>query len=223
MKPLLVIMAHAGANDMVSKLFPFYERAGCDILGIGRIGSIWPSGPRLIGFRNEGQDCYNDGTSQLTRFIDTLDFVTSRRDVSPYTGFCIAEWDTVFFQPIGEWATKVPNGLEATLAGGRSDGFRASRYFHGPWRINDFTARSMIHVGRKLLAAGLTEQGFLDRWLGLMCDLYPIEFTPSPNYSRNSLDRPEYIDQARAAIKAGAWAVHGVKDQHMLAQLTEGL
>lgn len=223
-RTLLVIMSHAGANEMVVRLMPHYERSGCDILGIGRIGSVWPASPSLIGFRNEGQDCYNDGTSQLVRFLDVLEFVLSRADKSPYGQFAIIEWDTLLVREMPMWATEIPYGLTGTHAGGRSEGFHTDNFFHCPWLISRRTASDILQYGHRLLRAGLTESGFLDRWLGMLCQIYDIPVGAERNaYTKNSLDRPEYIEQARAAIKAGAWAVHGVKSESQLAQLTEGL
>ena len=81
----------------------------------------------------------------------------------------------------------------------------------------------VIEFGGRMLKAQLYEKGFIDRFLGLMADLYNLPITAAPSYSTDTIDRPEFMQAARDAIKNGAVYLHGVKTESQLLELTKGL
>lgn len=220
MKPLLAILSYQKANDMVMRHFPWWRKAGCDILGVGREDStsLWPAvDDQFIGSIRVGKDSYVDGDNLIRLHLDVLKHCLT---LEKYHEFILIEPDTLLLkEPPG-----VPFTFRATLKGGNSPGFLGSYFAHGPWRFPRHVAQRVVTCGERMLKVGLIERGFPDRFYGLLDDLYDIGFcNHAENYSQNRLDRPEFIQQAREAIKAGAWAVHGVKSPQELQAVTEGL
>lgn len=222
MKPLLAILSYQKANDMVMRHMPYFRRAGCDILGVGREDTtcLWPAvDDQFIGSIKEGKDSYVSGSNLIEMHLGVLDYCIDT--YFQYTHLVLTEPDAIFLKPL----PSLMHGIMGTLAGGRSEGFHSSFYFHGPWVMDIRTAEQVLMRGQRLLEAGLIERGFPDRFYGLLCDLYceEIQFKKFPGYSQNRLDRPEYIAQAREAIKAGAHYVHGIKTAQELQAVTEGI
>jgi hypothetical protein len=232
-KPLLVILSHSGANETVRRHWRSWLNADCDIMGVGRMdtkcewpvepGFKWPSPNdatitrKFWGTIDVGQESYAKGDNHLRRFLDVLKYCVHHTD---YTSFCLIEYDVLLFKPLVE-----PSGhsewLLTTLAGGGSDGFHATKFFHCPWWINRRQAVKVLVWGECMLKAGLHEQGFLDRWLGLMSDLYSgLQILETGWYSANTIDTPDKVRQARNSIQAGKGGIHGCKTIQQLTDIT---
>lgn len=221
-KPLLVVLSHSGANETVSRHWPWYARGEADILGVGRQGTKceWPpyegfTGHHgFIGSIDIGQESYANGSNHNERLLAVLNHCVKK---TRYTSFCVIEYDCLLFKPLifnepGAWFISTP-------AGGKSPGFSGTRFYHCPWWFSREMAIQVLDWGDRMLSAGLIEQGFIDRWLGLMSDLYPMQLTNSGWYSRNTIGL-ENVAEARTAIAAGAHGVHGVKTAEVLEALT---
>jgi hypothetical protein len=219
MKTLLAIMSYAGANETVKRHFPYWLKAQADILGVGHTDTVceWPKHERFIGSVNICKDSHVDGPAHIVRFLELLGVCVHAH--CEYDRFVIAEYDTLFFKPL---PVDLPLGLNAVLAGGRSEEFHASRFFHTPWIFDRKSAFDVWIKGQRMLNCGLIEQGFIDRFLGLLLDLYDIPFTPLPGYTHNTVELC-HVAEARGAIKAGYFTIHGVKTAECLQQITEGL
>lgn len=222
MKPLLAILSYQKANDMVMRHFPWYRKAGCDILGVGREDTtcLWPAvDAQFVGSIKCGRDSYVNGDNLIRLHLEVLQRF-GEIEAPFYTHIVLTEPDAIFVKPLPE----LPLGMMGTPVGFRSDGFHGSTYMHGPWIFDIVTARQVVELGMRMLNCGLIERGFPDRFYGLMLDLWPeIGFTKFPGYSQNRLDRPEYVAQAREAIAQGAYYVHGIKTEQELRAVTEGL
>lgn len=215
MRTLLIILSYAKANDMVARHWPYFLKAGCDIMGVGREDSDcrFPT-ERLVYTAKIGKDSYVDGANlpeMHVRALEvalSLDYNQDTEAPQPYDSFALTEPDAIFLKPLPLHR----GGLMATYSGGNSPGFLGSFFCHGPWHFDRWTAKQAVNFGKRMIAKGLVERGFPDRFWGLWCDLYDTKFTSFPNsYSQNRLDRPEFIQQARDAIAKGAFYVHGIK------------
>jgi hypothetical protein len=227
MKTLIAILAHQEASSTLARHWPYYELAGCDILGIGRCDKAvtWPSGKEvrsLIATTSIGMDGYAGGSNHLDRFIRLLDYFLESSFFDRYSDICVIEYDSIFVKLLQEHPGQ--GALLTTLAGvGDGRDFAACPYFHCPWWLDRSAADHVSEVGKRMLKNKLWERGFLDRWLGLMVELYGIQWAPAPSWSVNAIDSPEWVAQARLAIKEGAVFVHGIKTAQQLRDVTEGL
>lgn len=223
MKTLVVILSHSLANETVGRHWPLYLNGGCDILGVGRTDThcVWPAvGQRFIGSIAVGVESYASGDNHIRRFLDVLEILLTRDEYKPYNAFLLTEYDIGLFAPVPDIK---PGQFITLLQGGGSDGFFASRFYHTPWYMDRIVAGRILRYGRRMLAVGLIERGFIDRFLGLMVDLYDIEVTPAKAYSANTLDTPEKIADAGKAIREGAWHCHGLKTADQLRQLSHAI
>ena len=95
------------------------------------------------------------------------------------------------------------------------------KFFHTPFVMGWEICRRIIKYGEAMLLAELLEQGYPDRFLGLMVDLHYLPWSDIPGtYTQNTIDRPEYVLEARKAIADGAWYIHGVKTAAQLKAVT---
>lgn len=194
-------------------------------MGVGREDSDcrFPH-DRLVHQARIGKDEYVNGDNLPLYHINALqaamwlDYTDENGNLRSYDVLCLSEPDAIFLKPIPTHC----GGLMATCSGGNSPGFLGSFFCHGPWVFDRHTAFKAIEFGKRMIARGLIEKGFPDRFWGLFCDLYGVQFTPfgPGTYSQNRLDRPEYIEGARKAVKSGAFYLHGLKTQEELTAVT---
>lgn len=225
MRTLLVILSYAKANDMVERHWPYFLKADCDIMGVGREGSgcRFPQ-ERLVWTAFYGKDEYVNGSNLPDYHIRAMSCALSltHGEDQPYTHFILTEPDAITLKPLPLHI----GGLMATYCGGKSHGFLGNAFFHGPWYVDRPTAYRFVDGGKAMLHCGLIEQGFPDRFWGLWQELNCVKFTPlnpSHSYSQNRLDRPQYIQEAREAIARGCCYIHGLKLESELQAVTEGL
>lgn len=224
---LLVVLGHSTVSDTIARHYPWWLKAECDILCVGREDTItkWPycqGQERCVGEIRVGEESYAAGDNHIRRFLDVLRYCL---DHTKYSSFMLIEYDVILFRAL--------SGLKlerlwfvTTVAGGQSEGFRGSCFFHTPWWLGRFAAREIIVLAERMLRAGLNEQGFLDRFLGLLVDLYEIPVTDLSGkfwYSQNTIDTPEKIAEARAAIANNCVGIHGVKTKEVLDAITKDL
>lgn len=218
---LLGIFSYAGANATVGRHWPYFERAGVPIWGIGRIDTscVWPNGCRYT--TDIGMDSYVNGHNLCSRLVKALTHFLEERQFADFSDVCLIEYDSIFTRPLPEH----PGGLATHIAGGNSTGFKGTRYFHTPWWVDRPTAEMIVNEGWRMIHNGDIEHGFPDRFLGLLCDRQPeIKVVPLlDTFSVNTIDRPEYVEMARAAVKRGAFYLHGIKTESQLKAVTEGL
>jgi hypothetical protein len=217
---LIAVLGHAAAKATIERHAPYWEKAECDIVCVGRkdIEVPWPSIKRQVGALRIGNDGYAGGLNHLERLMILLRWFAEER--KSYSSICVIEYDGVFLGPL-----RVGQQLRifmSTPAGGSdgSDGFAPCTYFHTPWWFDHYGAQLVLDYGSRMLNMQIYERGFVDRWLGLLVGLYRLPWSPAPSFSVNSLDRPEYMAAAREAVRKGAVYVHGVKTELQLKHLT---
>lgn len=217
MRPLLVIFAHSTVGETVKRHWPLYLNAGCDILGVGREDTVcqWPVvGGQFIGSINVGKESYADGDNHIRRFLDTLEHCLTTPALKSYGAMAFIEYDGVFFRHLPELKAGT---LYAKLAGGNSPGFLGSMFLHTPWMFDRIMGGHILKAGRAMLGRGLIERGYLDRFFGLMIDLYDLQWrdTGASTYTKNTIE-PCHYEEFKAAIDSGIWYAHGIKSAECL-------
>lgn len=216
-KTLIVVLTHAEASPILEMNWPWLLKAGTDIAIVTHEGDEHQFAvprPQLAYTTGIGKNPNDMPHRWVTRFMGVLEWCLT----TDYRSFCIVESDVIFVRPLPAH----PGGLVATLAGYRSDVFHGSKYWHCPWWVSHRTAQKIVRWGKAMLGASLDELGFVDRFIGLMADLYPLQIIPAPFYSRNTI-LPQHYAEARSAFIAGAYGAHGIKTPQILAAITDGL
>lgn len=208
---LVVVFTQSKANDLVKRHYRYWEKGGCDILGVLSKDEdcYWPN----ENFIKSGIENGPLGNNYVVRFLETLHVLIGC--FTQYRCFCFIEADSIFTAPVPDL---FPHHLMTRLNGYKSEGFNASRFVHTPWYMDRSAALQILKYGTRLQNIGMTEKGFVDRWLGLILELYDIEWKDCSDetYSQNTIDTPKKIQEAREAIKNGAWYIHGIKDSRTL-------
>lgn len=216
-KTLVVIITHPEAEPILRMNLPTIER---NINGDG-------DGIRLVSHEGNtdghlpiGRPPHVEPFKWVGRFIQIVNAFCAPPMASEYSDFLFCEYDVVFVRPLPPH----PGGLVSVLAGHRSDGFLGKNFYAGCWWFDQPTAEEFLYRARTMLDIGLTEHGFIDRFVGLMDDLYPLtlKIKPAAFYTRNTI-LPEHYQECREAFRKGAFGAHGVKDSATLKAITEGL
>jgi hypothetical protein len=221
---LLAIDTHSGVQDFLPQMWPHYERAGVDIVGIERTNRSTRF-PKDIPVIAVGEDLFTrwcqhrHPTLLCNRMLDTVEALLTRPEFEKYTDFCASTWSVLFTKPLPQ---PMPGGLVLWQAGGAySDpGLTAPYFFHHPRWFNRPTGEKILKTGRALIAAGRTESGADDFFLGLIVSEAKLGWIQPPaGHTTNALDTPETMASARRAIADGAWWVGNVKNERELAAL----
>ncbi len=222
-RTLIFLQGHSAAQDIIDRHWSFFNKAQCDLVGVGRTNTktVWPPSPRLIATVDVGFEGYVVKGKLCQRFLDILNLFIEDSRFDNYDDAFICEVDAIFVRPLP------PHGqtgrLLTTDVGGPFPGFFAPKPFHPPWWMDRSTAEKMRDAGRRMLKVGLCEKDFYDQFIGLIVALFDIPVGPAPSFSVNLIDRPDYVAAARRAIVGGAAYIHGLKTTAQLKQVTEGL
>lgn len=207
MKPLLVIFAYGGMDDMIERHWPFWERAQCDMLLSFPTDAPCKRGGLAF---NSSQ---HHGAEIMRRIFRTFGHVLKMG----YDTYYFTEGDSICLR-------KVPRALEGGLHGflwkNNDPNFRASSYPHYCHSMNRNTLTKLALMSKQYDPGA--EMGFQDRLIGRICEEtgIPMFHRPDLCYSRNRLDTPEYVQQARDAIAGGVCFVHGIKTALELEEVT---
>jgi hypothetical protein len=213
----LAVQTYPGANETLKRHWPHFLRAGGDenILVTTTCGLCWV--PEGIEQALIGADLYAIGAHLPLRLLHTF----QRLKETKSDWFCVAEYDTLFFKPIPR---DLPNGLTTHLAGGKMPGAHCSFFVHNPWLVDRDTADIIVQTGYELLKTKAFDPS-PDLFLGHVAEIakIPVHTDILKGYSRNTIHPPPHpwCAEARAAIDAGAVAVHGVKDAATFEALTK--
>lgn len=221
-KTLVVVMTHGAALPILTRNLPWLRKSGGDIAIVNHEHDmVFPDDGQPLIKVNIGTDPDRMRHRWVTRFMDVLAWCQRESHAAPfYDNFCLTEADSIFVRPL----TLHPGGIVATPAGYKSEGFRGSRFYHAPWWFQIIDIGFFLMRSRRMLAAGLDEQGFIDRFLGLYEDLYcENTIRPAMAFSRNSIETPTDFRYAREAIANGAYFLHGIKTAEALDAVTKGL
>ena len=211
---VLMLQTYPGANGRILAHFPYYRTSGCEkVVGVVTEGGgcFWPTKDTVT----IGPDRYASGSHLPMRLLKSIEHGLALKADT----IVVSEWDCLFFKPIPR---DLPKGLVMTRTGGNSPGFEGQSFYHPPWIMDSSTAKEVLAVGYKLVADGRIEQGFPDRFIGLVAEVGGITVHGDiiSRYTQNTIDRPEWVAEARAARRGGCHAVHGVKTQAVLNAIT---
>lgn len=228
MKTLVVVITHPAARDILSQNWTWLTECCCDIVVVGHQGQPPPEIDYADGqglkrmFINIGGPPESTPNRWLDRFIEVLQWCVSSSDTAGYDSYILCESDCIFLKP-------PPNNfgdMAGTLAGYKSEGFHASKFWHCPWCMTNEAAHDFLRRARIMIDFKLTEQGFIDRFIGAYVELYGVPIwnlaEDGQAYSRNTIEL-EHVEEATRAIAGGCFFLHGVKDKEVLRQITEGL
>ncbi len=218
-------MSYPGGNAAVFRHLPFFLGQGANwIYGIGTEGGKceWPKG--INGTRDIGADKYIDGPHLPNRMLDTLDHML----LLPWSHLIICEYDTLFLKPIPAESVITIAGFHA---GGPTWGSKAKCFVHNPWVFARECAIRFLMAGQLAIKDGLcpdrepggpsTAECSPDVFLAAVCEAnkIPMQFDLWREYSRNSLDIPGHLEEARQAYRDGFDVLHGVKTAEQLAYI----
>lgn len=220
MKTILAIQSYPGANATVARHLPYYLNAGADmLLGIGTTdgGCVWSN--EFDCTCNIGENKYIEGAHLCDRLLRTIEVALSV-ELGPFDRICVIEYDCLFFKPIPK---DLPVGVVMNIAGGPQPHRLGTFYYHCPWIMDSGTASMVLDGGRQCLKDLQFEGGSTDCFIGWVCERFniPVHCNLVHTYSKNSLDIPEHLEEARQARIDGAMAIHGVKTPAMLNRLME--
>lgn len=218
MRTLVVVLTdpRPEAGEILQRNWPWIKRGGCPIAVAHHEQEVGYHPVDADYLLQAGGPPDQEVHRWLGRFLKVCEAAvySCRKTGSMFERFVFIEGDVIFIREIPNDAR---NG--GTLAGGNSEGFVASHFLHCPWMFSAAELLHFIHRAPRMMAIGLNERGFIDRFLGLYEDIHGPIFTLLPNYSRNTIDQSDI----RAIRASNAWAVHGVKDSATLKAITEGL
>lgn len=205
---VLAVQTYPAANQRVKEFAArgFYKASGADrIIGITTQGGrSWWEGERVV----VGPDSYVSGNHLPNRLLRSMEACLARGA----TTVIVSEWDALWFKPLPSTIRGV-RGFVMNQTGGNSPGFEGKAFFHPPWICDADTARAAIKIGDELIRAGRIEKGFPDRFIGLIAEVggLPVNQGVIKNYTRNALDTPDALHEAREARRNGAHVIHGFK------------
>jgi hypothetical protein len=218
---LLSIMSYPGANDTVKRHWKYWRIQQADWLyGIGTTGGgcSWPE--TISGTREIGANKYILADHLPRRICDTIQ---SMLDL-PWTILVLIEYDCLILKRIP--VEQMEHGIAAHLAGHRTWNSKAQRFYHNPWIFMREAAIKFVEAGRKIIEEGVcaenTPESSPDVFFALVCERneWPVQTDLWKEYSRNSLDNPVHLEEARQAVQNGVDVVHGIKTQQQLEYVT---
>ncbi len=202
---LLAVLTCQSATETAQRHWPSWREHFENIVFVTPIDSkCWV--PEGVQEWKAGRDYYLDrdrpDDNLPRRTIETLDKCL----MTKHDYFVIAEYDCLFF------STPKPHG--------KFFGTMFNEFIHPPWGMNRNDAARFVRAGRALLQNNLISGGWPDRHMRALYDLVSPESIDVENYSKNTLDHPWMIEEARMAIERGAFSIHGVKTQDQFNALT---
>jgi hypothetical protein len=217
MKLLLCVQSWSGATELCARHWPYFQNAGASkIIGIGTDNGLtrFPDGVEVMKI---GDDRYLHGNNVCRRLLHTILYCLDQPD---YDHFCIAEYDSIFFHAIPEFT-----GIGAHYAGGKVWGSQANAFYHNPWMFDRESGMKLQREMAAILSEGHcgygTPESSPDVFFGWACERSGLTVNQVlQEYSRNSLDTQEYLDEARNSVQEGVHVVHGIKTEYQLNYIT---
>jgi len=215
-KPLAVIAAHSAAGDAILRHLPFWRSSGLETCIYfsdeipAHVAAEVPTA-RILGPSG------HTGEASIQRIKELLRRAVSNAVHHQTNHVLIGEYDVVAFRPPPVDAPP-PMVVMAPLHPNGDDRFSAPFYPHVFWRMSRETCRHLCGVAFEM--PDTAEHSMGDRWFAALCAKAGVNLVNDAGmFSRNSLDRPEYIAGAQRCLAEGGWAVHGVKTKEMLVSL----
>lgn len=206
MNKLIVIMGHGKAQSVFDRHVPLWCENDSPTLvfcpGDDVVKTHWPV--LSIGTSSHHDENANRRFKRLLQFMEKLSF--DEFVIFEYDSFCLS--NSIPESPCGKisgnyWKNNDP------------DRFKGSHWLHMPLAFSKDILERINKAAQGIPDSA--EEGFMDRWLGLVCDVAGIQPAGwgKDGFSRNTIE-PWDIPEAVAARKAGAFLFHGVKTEAAL-------
>lgn len=206
MRPLLTIFCWKGDDERIDRHWGSWEKTGCDIILSFPVDAPCRRGGLAFELSQ------HHGANIMRRIFDTF----NRVRLIGYDTYWFGEADMI---GIRSAPIEISDGLHGFLWDNKDPQFKAKQYIHYAQGMNRKTLSDVCVACHSV--APDSEQGFQDRFLGMVCENnnIPLIHRADITYSRNALDRNEYFEQAQTAIDSGVSFVHGIKEQWQLDRL----
>jgi len=226
MSTLLAVMTYPGGNDALKRHWPFFLSQDADWYYVITTEGDELEPPPHAHKRVIGRNCYIEGSHLPQRMVDTIAELLKL----PWTVLILCEYDTLFLHRIRVEALE--HAVAAHYAGGQTWGSKASGFHHNPWVFMREAAIRFVDFGRKAIAEGVcgnktdaalsAPEGSPDVFFTYVCEQMgqTIQKDLWQEYSRNTLDLPGHLDEARKAYKDNLDIIHGCKTAHELSYIT---
>jgi hypothetical protein len=219
MSTTLGIFTYPGGNAALARHWPYFLGQGADYNVVITTTEICEV-PEDVRTLVVGDNRYIEGPHLPNRLLDTMATLLLR----PWSELILCEYDTVFFRPIDLaqlWT------VASYRAGSQTFGSKALSFYHNPWVFTRPVAIAFLARGREEIKNGLcpdrgrgqpsTPECSPDVFFGAICESLQVPVQSLwYEYSRNDLDRPDYLDEARQAYRNGAQVIHGIKTKEQL-------
>lgn len=215
---LLMIQTYPGGNETFERNWPFFLRSGAhEIWAITTEGGgCWV--PEDVPEVRIGKNCYINGSHLPTRLVDTLEVALSNK--TSFDHILVAEYDTLILSPIRYRAME--HAVASHRAGSSTWGSKVNSFYHNPWLFKREAAKRFVDEGRTVIAEGIPDrqrgqppppEASPDVFFGFVMERMkqPVQIDLWSQYSRNSLDIPGHLEEARQARKNGVDVIHGAK------------
>ncbi len=215
MKILSLVMTHPGGMEAYARHRHLWEHHKSHVITYATAGTKGTIG-ETIYFGSE----QHHGLASLDRFRYLMRTLANLCDERGYEYVLISEYDSFCLEP-GIPGFMMTDCLWGNLFHERPNTkFVSTVYLHPPLFSSAKIVRRIADGCDK--HAGISCDGFWDRWLGHVCQseqIPMIGFGPM-GFSTNTIDDSN-IDSAVEAVIDGAIMIHGVKDAKALKAITE--
>lgn len=208
----LAIQTYPGGNLVLARHWENFKKAGAD-----HIVTITTTCGKCVvpeGIAEPiGADLYITGKHLCLRLLRTFQHL---RDTK-CDWFAVLEYDVLVLKP---FPRDLPEGFTAHMAGGKPAGCHCNFFVHSPWICDRDTADLFVKTGYEILSRGVYDQS-PDCFAGQIIESakIPLHTEILKSYSQNTIG-PDRYAEARAAVDAGAYCVHGVKSAECFEVLT---
>ena len=224
MSVLLAILATERDYPLLVRHWPYFKRTGFTILGCGTDDgqTRWPEPVMRLDTGKMGTKMTPAGSSIFGLVEQELDIWRWFLDQPEFDSVCVVEADNLFVADPpkahpgdGSYhVTVLPNRAPAGF-------FSTPIYFSTP-RWADRACAGLLYVfGMRMFLMEDVEHYMSDRFPALICQEHGIPFTPNKAWSPSTEAWSEdiWLQEAKAAIRGGAYCLHSVKTESQLNSL----
>jgi hypothetical protein len=219
MKTHVLVFAHRGTENQLRLHLPYWTaqaRANGRVLLIAAEHALTPAFHAhcraharhiyLVCFR-ECKNCKN-GPESIKRYLRGLSY--TRSFTHPDDVLIVHEYDSLSLDPLTRVVAAGDEIHSNLFTNTRVEPFLGNQFLHMPWIMTAATAHKIYTEYSKHLAL-TSENGVMDRWLGLLCTRLGVKTPRLAGYSQNTIEE-QHIPGLTAAINAGATHIHGLKE-----------
>jgi hypothetical protein len=164
--------------------------------------------PEPLPRRAFGGSGYMVGNNLIHRYTDCFRWFLDDPIFESYSHVWLNEHDGIFIRSVPTFE----GPLYAHHAGSGKGGYESPGFYHLPWIMSREMAARYVAKADELIAQGRTEKGVPDMFFGLVMSELGVSPAPIGNvFSINSRETELRWGEVEAAVKAGAWYVHGIK------------